>query len=105
MVKFSNRSSGAKSKRVPLRLKHKVETRVKEHNKKMKKEARKMKALGIIRKSKKKNKKKNLKKLFFKKYFFFYKIIKFKFSNIYVKFFYKEKKTDIDIPNLFPLKA
>jgi nuclear GTP-binding protein len=55
MVKFSNRSSGAKSKRVPLRLKHKVETRVKEHNKKMKKEARKMKALGIIRKSKKKN--------------------------------------------------
>lgn len=52
MVKFSNRSSGGKSKRVKLGLKHKIQKRVKNHDKKVKKEARKMKALGIIRKSK-----------------------------------------------------
>lgn len=50
MGKYTNKPSGGKSKRQTCAQKHKIEKKVKDHNKKMKKEAKKLKAMGIIKK-------------------------------------------------------
>jgi len=52
MGKFSNKPSARPSNRVKLSKKHSVERKVATHSKKMRKEGRKMKALGMMKKSK-----------------------------------------------------
>ena len=52
MVKFANKPHGKNSKRQPLNMKYKIKQKVRDHKKKIKKEARQMKALGMIKKSK-----------------------------------------------------
>jgi nuclear GTP-binding protein len=56
MGKFTNASKGRPSKRQALGQKHKIEKRVKEHNRKLRKEARKMKSLGLQKKASMKKK-------------------------------------------------
>ncbi len=51
MGKFANKPSAKTSKRQPANKKYKIKKKVKEHKKKLKKEVRKMKALGMIKKS------------------------------------------------------
>lgn len=51
MVKFSNKPKARTSGRVALNMKYKIKKKVKEHNRKVKKEARKMKAMGMVKKS------------------------------------------------------
>lgn len=51
MVKFTNKPKGRTSKRVALNMKYKLEKKVKQHHKKLRKEARKMTALGMVKKS------------------------------------------------------
>ncbi|CAD8107405.1 unnamed protein product [Paramecium primaurelia] len=51
MAKFTNKPKGRTSKRLALNKKYKIEKKVKQHHKKLKKEARKMSALGQIKKT------------------------------------------------------
>lgn len=51
MVKFSNKPKAGRSKRQKLSKKYKIEKKVKQHHRKLKKEARKMTALGMAKKS------------------------------------------------------
>jgi hypothetical protein len=51
MVKFANRGRGKASKRTTLKTKYKIERKVKQYRKKIKKEANKLKASGIRHKS------------------------------------------------------
>jgi len=55
MGKFANKPRGRPTKRQPLKKKHKIEKRVREHKRKLRKEARKMKAMGIVKTSSKKD--------------------------------------------------
>ncbi|KAL4442313.1 hypothetical protein ABPG74_005654 [Tetrahymena malaccensis] len=50
MGKHANKPKHGNSKRQSCAQKHKIEKKIKDHNKKMKKEAKKLKALGIIKK-------------------------------------------------------
>lgn len=52
MGKFANKPTHRTSKRQSSKLKSNIDKRVKDHNKKMKKEAKKLKAIGVIKKSK-----------------------------------------------------
>jgi nuclear GTP-binding protein len=52
MAKFINKPKHRTSKRQNLNMKYKITKKVAEHNKRVKKEARKLKALGMIKKSK-----------------------------------------------------
>ena len=47
MVKFANKAKGRPSKRKTLKVKYKIERRVKQHNKRAKKEAKKLKGKGL----------------------------------------------------------
>jgi nuclear GTP-binding protein len=47
MVKFSNKPKGKPSKRKTFKVKYKIERKVKQHNKRVKKEARKLKGKGL----------------------------------------------------------
>lgn len=49
MAKSSNKPGGKPSKRISSKNVHKVEKKVKEHHRKMKKEANKLKALGVYK--------------------------------------------------------
>jgi nuclear GTP-binding protein len=51
MGKFSNRPTHNKSKRKSLKMKYKIDRKVKQHNRKIRKEANNMKSLGIYKKS------------------------------------------------------
>lgn len=51
MVKFSNRGRGKTSKRMTLKKKFKIERKVKQYRKKLKKEAKNLKSTGIKHKS------------------------------------------------------
>ena len=51
MVKFANKQKRKKSNRKTITIQKTIDKNVKNHNSKMKKEARKMKALGLIKKS------------------------------------------------------
>lgn len=51
MVKFSNKSKGRPSKRKTLKTKYKIERKVKQHRKKLQKEAKKLKGSGLKHKS------------------------------------------------------
>lgn len=54
MVKFANKAKGRPTKRKTLKVKYKIERKVKQHNKRVRREARKMKSKGLThRKSKK----------------------------------------------------
>lgn len=53
MAKFANKPTHRSSKRQTSKLKNNIDKRVKEHNRKMKKEAKQLKAIGVIKKSKK----------------------------------------------------
>ena len=51
MVKASNKGKGAPSKRKNFKTKYKIERKVKQHRKKMKKEAKKLQGNGLKHKS------------------------------------------------------
>ena len=51
MVKFANKCKGKKSNRKTISVKKTIDRNVKNHKKKLKKEVRKMKAMGILKKS------------------------------------------------------
>lgn len=51
MVKLSNRGKGKPTKRKTLKTKYKIERKVRQHRKKMRKEARKLGSKGIKPKS------------------------------------------------------
>lgn len=51
MGKFANKPKGRPSKRRTLKVKYKIERKVKQHNKRVKKEARKLKNKGVHHKS------------------------------------------------------
>lgn len=54
MVKYSNKPKGRPSKRQTLKVKYKIERKVKQHNKRLRREARKFNSKGIKPKSKSK---------------------------------------------------
>lgn len=47
MVKFANKPKGRPSKRKTLKVKYKIERKVKQHNKRVRREARKLKGTGL----------------------------------------------------------
>lgn len=47
MVKFTNKAKGRPSKRRTLKVKYKIERRVKQHKKRVQKEAKKLKGKGL----------------------------------------------------------
>ena len=51
MVKFANRGRGKTSRRMTFKKKFKIEKKVKQYRKKLKKEAKNLKATGIKHKS------------------------------------------------------
>jgi nuclear GTP-binding protein len=51
MVKFTNHAKGRPSKRKTLKTRYKIERKVKQHNKRVRKEARKLTGKGLKHKS------------------------------------------------------
>lgn len=51
MGKFANKPGGKKTNRTSTKNRMKAEKKVKEHHRKLKKEANKLKALGVLKKS------------------------------------------------------